>query len=172
MSKQTAVEWFSEVVAKMGYVSTNILEQAKEMEKEQMKEMYLKGIANYDPTFKIKESKGGDRKPKQDLEKEMFDLEQELDIPSSIRWHNSKPKQETLEEAAQRTYQKGLKDDLSLSFHDGVKFGAKWQEERMYSEEEVFNLCRDFAIFIQQKRPSYKKQLEWFEQFKKKGGDK
>ena len=83
------------------------------------------------------------------------------------------PKQETtLEEAAERTYQKGLKDDLSLSFHDGVKFGAKWQEERMYSEEEVFNLCRDFAIFIQQKRPSYKKQLEWFEQFKKKGGDK
>jgi hypothetical protein len=60
MSKQTAVEWFSEVVAKMGYVSTNILEQAKEMEKEQMKEMYLKGIANYDPTFKIKESNGGD----------------------------------------------------------------------------------------------------------------
>ena len=55
MSKQTAVEWFSEVVAKMGYVSTNILEQAKEMEKEQMKEMYLKGIANYDPTFKIKQ---------------------------------------------------------------------------------------------------------------------
>ena len=35
---------------------------------------------------------------KQDLEKEMFDLEQELDIPSSFRWHNSKPNQETLEE--------------------------------------------------------------------------
>jgi hypothetical protein len=82
------------------------------------------------------------------------------------------PKQETLEEAAKRLHQKGLKDDLSLSFHDGVKFGAKWQSERMYSEEEVFNLCRDFVIFIQQKRPSYKKQLEWFEQFKKKGGDK
>ena len=31
--------------------------------------------------------------PKQDLEKEMFQLEQELDIPSSMRWHNSKPKQ-------------------------------------------------------------------------------
>ena len=34
-------------------------------------------------------------KPKQDLEKEMFDLEQQLDIPSSMKWHNSKPKQET-----------------------------------------------------------------------------
>jgi hypothetical protein len=31
-----------------------ILEQAKEMEKEQLKEMYLKGIENYDPTFKKK----------------------------------------------------------------------------------------------------------------------
>jgi hypothetical protein len=32
--------------------------------------------------------------PKQDLEEEMFELEQQLDIPSSMRWHNSKPKQE------------------------------------------------------------------------------
>ena len=42
------------------------------------------------------------------------------------------------------------------------------QQERMYSEEEVFNLCREFAIFVQRKGPSYKKQQEWFEQFKKK----
>jgi hypothetical protein len=28
------------------------------------------------------------------IEKEMFELEQELDIPSHLRWHNSKPKQE------------------------------------------------------------------------------
>ena len=45
---------------------------------------------------------------------------------------------------------------------------AKWQQERMYSEEEVFNLCREFAIFVQRNGPSYKKQQEWFEQFKKK----
>jgi hypothetical protein len=143
MSKQTAVEWFSEVVAKMGYVSTNILEQAKEMEKEQMKEMYLKGIANYDPTFKIKESKGGDRKPKQDLEKEMFDLEQELDIPSSMRWHNSKPKQETLEEAAAKyveTKWEPAQEENRESFIAGAKSEA----------------ARDY----------------WFEQFKKKGGNK
>jgi len=29
-------------------------EKAKEIEKQQMKEMYLKGIENYDPTFKNK----------------------------------------------------------------------------------------------------------------------
>ena len=45
---------------------------------------------------------------------------------------------------------------------------AKWQAERMYSEEEVFNLCREFAIFVQRNGPSYEKQQEWFEQFKKK----
>ena len=42
------------------------------------------------------------------------------------------------------------------------------QQERMYSKEEVFNLCREFAIFVQRKGPSYKKQQEWFEEFKKK----
>lgn len=37
---------------------------------------------------------GGLEESKQELEKEMFELEQELDIPSNLRWHNSKPKQE------------------------------------------------------------------------------
>ena len=32
----------------------------------------------------------------------MFDLEQELDIPSNLRFHNSKPKQETLEEITEQ----------------------------------------------------------------------
>jgi hypothetical protein len=32
-----------------------LFKQAKEMEKEQLKEMYLKGIENYDPTFKQQE---------------------------------------------------------------------------------------------------------------------
>jgi len=34
--KQTAVEWLAEIIAQMGYVSTELLEQAKEMEKEQI----------------------------------------------------------------------------------------------------------------------------------------
>jgi HEPN domain-containing protein len=53
--KQTAVEWFiKELFKKIDYIQVDpkLIEQAKEMEKEQMKEMYLKGIANYDPTFK------------------------------------------------------------------------------------------------------------------------
>ena len=64
---------------------------------------------------------------------------------------------ETLEEAAKRLYQKGLKDDLSLSFHDGVKFGAKWQAERMlafindednHTEGELGNSCIDVQTLV------------------------
>ncbi len=58
-------------------------------------------------------------------------------------------KKETLEEAAKRTYQKGLQDDIDLSFYDGVRLGAKWQAERMYSKEEVnnmFNILKNNSI--------------------------
>ena len=82
------------------------------------------------------------------------------------------PKQEALEEAAEIYASHSLKEERQKDLNMGFKAGAKWQQERMYSEEEVFNLCGDFATFVQQKRPSYKKQLEWFEQFKKNGGDK
>ena len=82
------------------------------------------------------------------------------------------PKQETLEEFSKRISNDESNKNISLDYQDGIFYGinvgAKWQAERMYSEEEAFNLCRDFAIFAQQKRPSYKKQLEWFEQHKKK----
>jgi len=51
---------------------------------------------------------------------------------SLTEWLNSKRnKQETLEEVAKRTYQKGLQDDIDLSFYDGVRLGSKWMEEQM-----------------------------------------
>jgi hypothetical protein len=77
--------------------------------------------------------------PKQDLEKEMFELEQELDIPSSMRWHNSKPKQETLEEAAEKYIETSAY--MNLPPIDFIKFGAKWQAERMYMEEKIFYIA-------------------------------
>lgn len=66
MSKQTAVEWLIEQLKEHGYIGGHFLntgefpphlliDQAKAMEREQLKEMYLKGIENYDPTFKRKE---------------------------------------------------------------------------------------------------------------------
>jgi len=106
-----------------------------------------------------------------------------ISIPDNqFEMQQEEPKQETLEEAAKR-YADNQSDtsmrknplefsksgeELWEEAKEDFKAGAKWKEEKMYSEEEIFNLCRDFAIFVQQKRPSYKKQLEWFEQFKKK----
>jgi hypothetical protein len=88
-------------------------------------------------------------------------------------------KQETLEEAAERLF-KTYSNNTSLAeghydymmdkedFKEASLEIVKWQQERMYSEEEAFNLCREFAIFVGRTGPSYKKQQEWFEQFKKK----
>ena len=67
MSKQTAVEWLVEQLIANALlrltkdehsVYKELKEQAKAMEREQLKEMYLKGIENYDPTFK---RKGGEQ---------------------------------------------------------------------------------------------------------------
>jgi hypothetical protein len=77
------------------------------------------------------------------------------------------PKQETLEEAAERTYQKGLQDDIDLSFYDGVRLGAKYQSERMYSEEELKNAI-EISVAKALGVMSFTINEESFEQFKKK----
>lgn len=61
MKKQTAVEWLEDQIVSykrmFGTRPTqkgliNLIEQAKKIEDAQRKKMYLKGIENYDPTFK------------------------------------------------------------------------------------------------------------------------
>jgi hypothetical protein len=106
--------------------------------------------------------------PKQDLEKEMFELEQELDIPSHLRWHNSKPKQETLEEAAERLYPEIEQWQERYIFN----LGAKWQAERMYSDIELFteelkDKIDSFEHSVNQNSYISDYIKEWFEQFKK-----
>ena len=83
--------------------------------------------------------------PKQDLEKEMFELEEQLDIPSHLRWHNSKPKKETLEEAELRQLFRNRSncyadaDDVVQAMDENcfIETINEWQQERSYSEEEV-----------------------------------
>ena len=110
--------------------------------------------------------------PKQE-ENEIIDISDHDGIGNAVDNLNNEPPQETLEKAAHKI----LMDFGIMSVGESINvlnvkklmvLFAKEQQERMYSEEEVFNLCGDFAIFVQQKRPSYKKQLEWFKQFKKK----
>ena len=79
-------------------------------------------------------------------------------------------KQETLEEAAEK-YAKQF--DYAEDSSPQVDFieGAKWQQERMYSEEdlrEAFKQSRQALIFEKDMPPVYENFEEWFEQFKKK----
>ena len=74
--------------------------------------------------------------------------------------------QETLEEAAEN-YEKIHGGSYSIGVGKAFKCGAKWQAERMYSEEEVIDLLQEMNDYptIFEGRIDIK---EWFEQFKKK----
>ena len=75
-------------------------------------------------------------------------------------------KQETIEEAAFKyTRGKPFKEMPSqMDFINGAVFGAKWQQEQMYSKEEVIQLLIKFNQEIQE----VEDVRIWFEQFKKK----
>ena len=86
------------------------------------------------------------------------------------------PKQETIEQAANTIYPNdGFKDeyyvDLGEVFREKFIEGAKWQAERMYSEEDMINFHK-WAYQknrIEESDKTTKELLkEWFEQFKKK----
>jgi hypothetical protein len=76
-------------------------------------------------------------------------------------------KQETLEEAARR-YTESTPDNDPVRIFSFIE-GAKWQAERMYSEEDLLSAFKAGMMFIGEDKGSFR---EWFEQFKNKGGDK
>jgi hypothetical protein len=73
------------------------------------------------------------------------------------------PKQETLEEVAERLA--NTTDEFNMFIA-----GAKWQQERMYSEEEVIELLNKREDCINQTSSilDYTSTKEWFEKFIKK----
>ena len=80
---------------------------------------------------------------------------------------------ETLEEAAERNHnEQKLNTYTPYSFNDAFKDGAKWQSERMYSEEEVTKLlisCKDrFGGSDLYDYTHDNEVKEWFESYKKK----
>ena len=84
-------------------------------------------------------------------------------VPLQLKYNLDMMKQETLEEAAEKfrnenpgTMQGGNNTKIIKAF----KEGAKWQQERMYSEEEVLQLLRK-SHFVEQNID------EWFEIYKK-----
>jgi hypothetical protein len=86
---------------------------------------------------------------------------------------------EQLEEAAEKMYKQSYDEFGEATWDEGKLFhrkagfidGAKWQQERMYSEEdlrEAFKQSRQALIFEKDMPPVYNDFEEWFEQFKKK----
>jgi len=77
-------------------------------------------------------------------------------------------KQETIEEAAKRIYPINIVVDYDTN--EDIRNiwieGAKWQAERMYSEEEVYDILVEHTIELFKKESTTLN--EWFEQFKKK----
>jgi len=73
--------------------------------------------------------------------------------------YEEEPKQETLEEAAEKYSNNFVEDESKFDIEDFIK-GAKWQSERMYSEEEV--LLNRPGPYL-----SDEEIKEWFQQHKK-----
>ena len=80
-------------------------------------------------------------------------------------------KQETLEEAAERFSKKFLNNGQNSEFEAqaallGVQFGARWQAERMYSEEELqqkidahLEVAKDLWLFtIKEQKKMYSEE--------------
>jgi hypothetical protein len=83
------------------------------------------------------------------------------------------PKQETLEEAAEKYNDEVQKSfgstpphikNVHLMYH--FTKGAEWAQKRMYSEEEVIKILYQFHYDLV--NSNFDTKEEWFEQFKKK----
>ena len=88
----------------------------------------------------------------------------------STKLHIGEAKQETLEEAASKVlYNKYpyYPPQDSGYWKDMFKEGAKWQSERMYSEEEVHKILGSYSANKEVFSHKYTYDM-WFEQFKKK----
>jgi hypothetical protein len=88
------------------------------------------------------------------------------DLEQMREWSNTN-KQETLEEAAIKyATNHGMMAYVFPEKRESFIDGAKWQAERMYSEEEVYHiLCEHTAFLFAGGKSTLS---DWFEQFKKK----
>ena len=76
---------------------------------------------------------------------------------------------ETLEEALNKFKEEHTVLNLYPSniLQNIAEFGAKWQQQQMYSEEEVHKILGSYSAHIPSFSPTFTYQ-EWFEQFKNK----
>jgi len=92
-----------------------------------------------------------------------------LTVDELIEAQKSFNKQKTLEEAAKDTTQKYINEREKQTAYLEFIAGVKWQEKRMYSEEEVYVLLIRLASDLTfSEHKEFINAKEWFEQFKKK----
>ena len=115
-----------------------------------------------------------------DVERTVNDYWHKLQLHYEFKYKiiipQEEPKQKTLEEACDKVlnylYPNCKKEMSSLQYGNSInslKSIAKWQQERMYSEEEVLELLNNREQYlIESVGEFYQSNLEWFEQFKKK----
>ena len=103
--------------------------------------------------------------PKEEQKKHLIDMmkdDEELGL-------YEEPKQETLEEAKKRIANDSKHSGIKLDYQDGIFYGieegAKWQQERMYSDMQEY---AEFCIRCYEKGMPCIIAKDWFEQFKKK----
>jgi hypothetical protein len=124
------------------------------------------------------------------LEKEIFEMEQELGVPSNLRWHNTKPKKDTIEEIAEKltkdfphySVRESMDDsDIKGWFLEALQKGynlAQQQDKKLYSEQEVIELLQKAlthkddgetgSLITAQGEIRPANFFSWFERFKKK----
>ena len=102
-------------------------------------------------------------------------LEQDPELKDSLL-PDLRKRQETLEEVAKshaiyelENNYKPTKESFKLACKRNFIRGAKWQQERSYSEEEVIRiLIKAYEDIGKRKIPNQVVLAKWFEQFKKK----
>jgi len=101
---------------------------------------------------------------------ESWQTKGEWELDYKIIIPQEEPKQETLEEYIKEVT-KNFKDEMSIKFTSGgIKLGAKWQAERMYSAEDMRKAFEAGELSKEDDINGDGETLfdEWFEQFKKK----
>jgi hypothetical protein len=106
---------------------------------------------------------------------EFVEVDKNWNYPLDKSWEykiiipKEEPKQETLEDLLNKKANQSNKVDLD-AYANGLDDGAKWQAERMYSEEEVIILLQKYRFDLSSgKTPTLGDTTKyWFKQFKKK----
>jgi hypothetical protein len=107
--------------------------------------------------------------PKQ--EDEIIDISDHDGIGNAVdNLNNEEPEKETLEEAAENfaNSKEWINGGASNWVQFSFKKGAKWQSERMYSEEEMIEFYLFCITELLSSKSSAKSPKKLFEQFKKK----